>query len=72
MKILLDIPDNKSAFFMELLQNLPFIHAEKVEDDNVRSEEEFFDGLQEAIEEVKLAKEGKIKLQSAREFLDEL
>ena len=27
MKITLEIPDNKAAFMMELLQNLPFVKA---------------------------------------------
>ncbi|MDO8929752.1 MAG: hypothetical protein Q7W54_12300 [Bacteroidota bacterium] len=32
----------------------------------------FFFELKEAVEEVKLAKQGKIKLQSAKDFLNEL
>lgn len=72
MKLLLDIPDNKSAFVLELLKNLPFVKTKKVTEENLRSEEEFFEGLSNSIEQVKLAREGKIKLQSAREFLDEL
>ncbi len=32
----------------------------------------FFEDLKESVEEVKLAKEGKVKLQSAKDFLNEL
>ena len=35
-------------------------------------QQKFVDGLREALEEVKLHRQGKIKLQSAREFLAEL
>lgn len=36
------------------------------------SKKQILQGLKEAIEEVKLAKQGKIKLKSAREFINEL
>lgn len=71
MKLLLDIPDNRSAFVLELLKNLSFVKTKKVTEENLRSDDEFFDGLRDAIEEVKLAREGKIKLQSLDELLNE-
>ncbi len=37
-----------------------------------KQEQEFIDGLKQALLEVKLHQEGKIKLQSAREFLEDL
>ncbi|NBB21425.1 hypothetical protein GVN20_18810 [Runella sp. CRIBMP] len=36
------------------------------------SKEQLLQDLREAIEEVNLAKEGKVKLKSARDFIDEL
>jgi TusA-related sulfurtransferase len=40
--------------------------------DDEPSKEQILQGLQAAIEEVNLAKQGKIKLKSAREFINEL
>jgi TusA-related sulfurtransferase len=40
--------------------------------DDEPSKEQILKGLKEAIEEVNLAKKGKIKLKSAREFINEL
>jgi hypothetical protein len=68
MKVLLDIKDNKSAFFMEMLKNFSFVKATTLSE----SKAEFLQDFKEAVDEVKLAKEGKIKLQSARDFLNEL
>jgi hypothetical protein len=30
MKVILDIPDNKAAFFMELIQNFKFVKAKTI------------------------------------------
>lgn len=68
MKILLDIKDNKAAFFMEILKNFSFVKATKLTDPKA----EFLQEFKEAVDEVKLAKKGKVKLQSARDFLHEL
>jgi len=68
MKILLDIRDNKAAFFMEVLKNFSFVKATPITENKA----DFLKDLKEAVEEVKLAKQGKIKLQSAKEFIDEL
>ncbi|MDH5602555.1 MAG: hypothetical protein OEY51_01380 [Cyclobacteriaceae bacterium] len=68
MKILLEVKDNKAAFFMEMLKNFSFVKATTL----TNSKAEFLQEFKEAVDEVKLAKEGKIKLQSARDFLDEL
>lgn len=68
MKILLDIKDNKADFMIELLKNFSFVKAEKL----TPSKAEFLKELKGSVDEVKLAKEGKIKLQSARDFLNEL
>jgi hypothetical protein len=68
MKILLDIRDNKAAFFMEVLKNFSFVKAMPITENKA----EFLKDLEDATEEVRLAKQGKIKLQSAKEFIDEL
>jgi len=68
MKVLLDIKDEKASFFMELLKNFSYVKAKPLSNYKV----EVFEGLQEAIEEVNLIKEGKAKGISARELLNEL
>ncbi len=68
MKVLLDIKDSKAEFVMELLKNLSFVKAKEL----TPSKAKFLEELKESIKEVNLAKQGKLKLQSAKEFLDEL
>ncbi len=68
MQLLLDIKDSKAGFVLELLKNFSFVKAEKL----TPAKAEFLRDLKGAVEEVTLAKQGKIKLQSAKDFLDEL
>ncbi|MEP7171802.1 MAG: hypothetical protein ABI855_20680 [Bacteroidota bacterium] len=68
MKVLLDIKDNKAGFVMELLKNFSFVKTQNL----TPTKAQFLQELKEAVEEVTLAKQGKIKLQSARDFLNEL
>lgn len=68
MKLLLDIKDNKADFVIELLKNFAFVKAESI----TPKKAQFLKDLKGSIEEVTLAKQGKIKLQSARDFLNEL
>jgi hypothetical protein len=68
MKVLLDINDNKAEFVLEVLHQFRFVKAKPISSAKAK----FFEGLSEAVEEVKQAKQGKIKLQSAKDFLDGL
>jgi hypothetical protein len=67
-RVVIDIPDNKLKFFMELLNNLGFKKVKQLS----KKEKEFVDDLQHSLEQVKQHQEGKIKLQSAKDFLNEL
>lgn len=67
-RVVIDIPDNKFNFFMELVNNLGFKKVKKISKEQKR----FVDDLQHSLEQVKQHQDGKIKLQSARAFLDEL
>ena len=69
MKILLDIKDNKAAFFMEVLKNFSFV---KKATPITAAKAELIHDIKEAVEELKLVKEGKIKAVPAKEFLSEL
>jgi len=68
MKILIDIKDNKAAFVKELLKNLSFVKTEELTPSKAR----FLEELKGSVKEVSMAKLGKIKLQSAKEFLNGL
>jgi len=68
MKVLLDIKDNKADFVMELLDNLSFVKAETISAPKAKFLKEF----KQAVDEVNLAKQGKIKLKTAEQLLDEL
>jgi hypothetical protein len=68
MKVLLDIKDNKAGFVMELLENLSFVKAVTISEPKAR----FLNEFKEAIDEVNQAKQGRIKLKSADQLLNEL
>lgn len=68
MQVWLEINDNKAAFFLELIRNLPFVKTKTISPAN----ELFLSELQEAVEEANLVKEGKAEYGSARDFLNEL
>jgi len=67
-QVVLNIPDNKFSFFMELVNNLGFKNMKQI----TKEQQQFVDDLQQSLEQVKLHQEGKIKLQSAGDFLNEL
>lgn len=68
MKVLLEIKENKAAFVMELLSNFKFVEAEPIYSEKA----ELIGEIKEAIENLKLVKEGKLKARPAKELLDEL
>jgi inorganic pyrophosphatase len=67
-RIVIDIPDNKLSFFMELVNNLGFKKVKQIS----QGQKQFIDDLQHSLEQVKQHQEGKIKLQPAKDFLNEL
>ena len=69
MNLLIEIQDNKAAFFMELLKNFSFVKKAKP---MTAEKALLIQEIKEAVEEVKLAKQGKIKLRNAEDFLNEL
>jgi hypothetical protein len=68
MKVLLDIKDNKAEFVMELLRSLSFVKVEPISTNKAQFLKEF----KASVEEVILAKKGKIKLKTAEQLLNEL
>lgn len=70
MKVILDINDNRGAFFMELLKSLDYIKIVKEVKDKRKSEA--IQDLAEAFNDVKLYEQGKKKLKSAKDLLNEI
>lgn len=69
MKIILDIRDEKASFIMEVLKNFKDIKEAKF---LTNYKAEILEGLQDAINEVKQIKQGKLKGISAKDLLSEL
>lgn len=69
MKIIIEIPDHEATFGMKVLKSLAFI--KKAQPVSVGAAE-LWEELNEAAEEVRLHKQGKLKLKTAQELLDEL
>ena len=69
MKLLLDINDNKAAFFMEVLKNFTFVKDAIPLSD---TKADLMRDIREAIEELKLIREGKLKARNAEDLINEL
>lgn len=69
MKVLVDIPDNEAAFAMKVLKSLSFV--KKAKPMSVTTVD-LWEDLKEAAEQVRLHKQGKIKLKTAQDLLNEL
>lgn len=68
MKLLLDIPDHKANFRLELIKSSRFVKSKTI---GAAKAQEIITMI-DAIEEVKLAKQGKVKLKKAEDLLNEL
>jgi hypothetical protein len=66
--MLLEIQDNKVSFFMELLKNFRFIKVQPITSENAQLLEE----IEEAVKNMNMVNEGKMKARPAEELLDEL
>jgi len=69
MQVLVEIPDNKATFGLEVLRNLVFVKkAKPMTVEKIK----LWEDLIEASNEVKLHKQGKVKLMTAQDLLNEL
>ncbi|MDP1725967.1 MAG: hypothetical protein Q8M15_04230 [Bacteroidota bacterium] len=68
MKILLDIPDNKAASLLDVLRSISYVKAKTLSDEKALLMEE----IKEAVENLKLVRQGKLKARPAKELLNEL
>ncbi len=69
MKVLIDIPDDEAAFGMKVLKSLSFVKKAKPMSE---ASVELWKDLKEAAEQVRFHKQGKLKLKTAQELIDEL
>lgn len=69
MKVLIDIPDNEVTFGLKVLKSLSFVKKAKPMTDVAVG---LWEDLKDAAEQVRLHKQGKIKLKTAQELLNEL
>lgn len=71
MKVILDIKENnRIPFFMEMIRSLGYISVIKEVKDERKSQ--FITDLADAFNDVKLYEQGKKKLKSAKDLLNEL
>lgn len=68
MRVLLDIKDNKAMHLMEVLKSLPYVKTKMISDDKALLMEE----IKEAVENLKLVRQGKLQARPAKDLLDEL
>ena len=68
MKVLLDIKDDKATHLLEVLKGLSYVKTKMISDEKAILIEE----IKEAVDNLTLARKGKLKLQSARELYNEL
>jgi hypothetical protein len=68
MRVLLDIKDNKALHLLEVLRGLSYVKTTPLSDEKALLIEE----IKEAVDNLKLVKQGKLKAKSARDLLNEL
>ena len=68
MKVMLDIKDNKAKHLLEVLKGLSYVKTKRIYDEKEVLKEE----IKEAVINLKLAWQGKLKLKTARELYNEL
>jgi hypothetical protein len=67
-RVIIDIPDNKINFFLELVSNLGFKKVQRLSSD----QKEFVEGTKKSIEQVEQHLKGDIKLKTADQLFNEL
>jgi len=68
MKVLVDVKDNKGDFILELLNNFSFAKAKPISP----AKAQLFEEIKEAVENLNLVKQGKLKARPAKDLIDEL
>ena len=73
-QILLNIKDSsKLAFFLEVIKNFDFVSVKKIiTNDETENNKEILEVIKQAVNEMNLVKQGKLKSRPAKDLLDEL
>ncbi|MFO7702552.1 hypothetical protein G7034_09830 [Psychroflexus sp. C1] len=69
MKLLLEIQDNKASFFLEVLKNFSFV-KKATQISNAKAD--LIEDIKDAVEELKLVREGKLEARNAEDLINEL
>lgn len=75
MQFVIDVPDNKASFFLELAKNLKFVKVAPAAIDETYEEptqEQLKAEIRQAVKEVNLIKQGKMKGRPVDDLLNEL
>ena len=67
-RVLLEVKDEKAPFVLEVLKNFKFVKTKEL----TPYKAGVLEGIKEAIEEMKLIKEGKLKSRPVEELINEL
>jgi hypothetical protein len=68
MKVLLDIQDNKANHLLEVLKGLSYVKVKTISEEKALLTEE----IKEAVDNLALVREGKLKARPAKDLLNEL
>jgi len=68
MKVLLDIKDSKATHLMEVLKGLSYVKVKTISDEKALLIEE----IKEAVDNLALVRQGKLKARPAKDLLNEL
>jgi hypothetical protein len=76
-RFLIQVPENQSPFFMELMQQLNLqVEPEELSDEDEEweedSEEDILENIKQGLREIKLIHQGKLKARPASEIVKEL
>ena len=70
-QVVLNVPDNKYPFFMELVKSLGFVKVPE-EVKLTKNQQEFVEGTKKSLEQVEQHLKGEIKLKTADQLYNEL
>ena len=70
-QVVLNVPDNKYPFFMELIKSLGFVKVPE-ETKLTKKQKEFVEGTKKSLEQVEQHLKGEINLKSADQLFNEL
>ncbi len=68
MKVLLDIQDSMAVHLLEVLKSLPYVKTQQLTEEKAQLMSE----IREAVENLKLVRQGKLTARPAKDLLDEL